>query len=237
MPLPDVALERRLGVELELVDVDVLAEILLERPDQARMAHQQAEHLVEGVRGKGGARRAGLLAPDLLAVGIEDGFALDAQQRDLLLAEAIREEDEALIVEGLELFGGRAAWPFRSGTNFSWALVYHNTGGLDHRRPFLAPRRAARPRPRPACAAQASCPAPRSRALPHRVASRRRQRDRAARSRQAASAPARTARTRRRPRRRRMPASVERRHIRQARGAARRSRPRAREARRHRSSR
>ena len=38
VPLPDVALERGLGVELELVDVDVLAEILLQRADQPRVA-------------------------------------------------------------------------------------------------------------------------------------------------------------------------------------------------------
>ncbi len=79
VPLPDVALEGGLGVELELMDVDVLAEILLQRPDQPRMADQQAEHLAEGVRREGGARRAGLLAPDLLAVGLEDLLALDAR--------------------------------------------------------------------------------------------------------------------------------------------------------------
>ncbi len=58
MPLPDVALERGFGVELELMHVDVLAEELAQRFDQPRMAGEQAECLVEGVRGKGGARRA-----------------------------------------------------------------------------------------------------------------------------------------------------------------------------------
>ena len=42
MPLPDVALERRLGVELELMHVDVLAKELAERFDQPRMAGQAA---------------------------------------------------------------------------------------------------------------------------------------------------------------------------------------------------
>ena len=69
------------------------------------MAHQQAEHLAEGVGGEGRSRRAGLLAPDLLAVGLEDLLALDAQQRDLLLREAVRQEDVALVVEGFELLG------------------------------------------------------------------------------------------------------------------------------------
>ena len=87
------------------MDVDVLAEILLERADQPRMAHQQAEHLAEGVGREGGARRAGFFAPDLLAVGLEDLLALDAEQRDLLLREAVRQEDVAFVVEGLELLG------------------------------------------------------------------------------------------------------------------------------------
>jgi hypothetical protein len=50
------------------VHVHRLAEELLERLDQARMPTEQAEGLVVGVGGKGGARRAGFLAPDLLTV-------------------------------------------------------------------------------------------------------------------------------------------------------------------------
>src|SRR5665213_1499488 len=41
---------------------------LLDRPDQPRMVAEQAERLVVNMRGEGGARRAGLLAPDLGAV-------------------------------------------------------------------------------------------------------------------------------------------------------------------------
>ena len=105
VPLPDVALEGGLGVELELVDVDLLAEQLPQRLDQARMARQQAEHFAEGVRGEGGARGAGLLAPDFLAVELEDVLGFHAQQRDLFLGEAIGEEDVALFVEGSKLLG------------------------------------------------------------------------------------------------------------------------------------
>src|SRR5205823_3031463 len=105
VPLPDVALESGLGVELELMDVNVLAEILLERADQPRVADQQAKHLAEGMGREGGARRPGFFAPDLLAVGLEDLLALDAEQRDLLLRKAVRQEDIALVVEGLELLG------------------------------------------------------------------------------------------------------------------------------------
>ena len=89
------------------MDVDALAEQLHQRLDQARMARQQAEHLVELVRGEGGARRAGLLAPDFLAVELEDVVGFRAQQRDLVFGEAIREKTVALLVEGLELLGGK----------------------------------------------------------------------------------------------------------------------------------
>ena len=106
VPLPDVALEGGLGVELELVDVDFLAEQLPQRLDQARMARQQPEHLAEGVRGESGARRAGLLAPDFLAVELEDVLGFDAQQRDFFFRETIGKEDVALFVEGSKLFGG-----------------------------------------------------------------------------------------------------------------------------------
>ena len=70
--------------------VDVLAEQLPQRLDQPRMAAEQPERLVEGVGRKGGARRAGLLAPYLLAIELEDGFGLVAQLRDLLFGKAVR---------------------------------------------------------------------------------------------------------------------------------------------------
>src|ERR1700690_2637199 len=69
------------------------------------MARQQAEHFAEGVRGEGGARGAGLLAPDFLAVELEDVLGFHAQQRDLFLGEAIGEENVALFVEGSKLLG------------------------------------------------------------------------------------------------------------------------------------
>ncbi len=69
------------------------------------MARQQAEHLAEGVGGEGGARRAGLLAPDLLAVELEDVVGFRAQERDLFFREAIGKEDVALLVEGAKLLG------------------------------------------------------------------------------------------------------------------------------------
>jgi hypothetical protein len=41
------------------------------------------------MRREGGAWRTGLLAPDLLTVGLEDFLALDAQQRDLIFGKAV----------------------------------------------------------------------------------------------------------------------------------------------------
>ena len=81
VPLPDLAVERRLGVDLELVHVDRLAEQLLDRLDQARVGAEEAERLVVGMGRERGARRAGLLAPDLLAVLAVDRLGLGAQDR------------------------------------------------------------------------------------------------------------------------------------------------------------
>ena len=105
MPLPDVAFEGRLGIELELMDVNILAEILPQRFDQPRMAAEQTKHFVERVSGECRARRAGLLAPDLLAVEFQDRFGVVAQQRDLILGKAVREEQIALLVELFLLAG------------------------------------------------------------------------------------------------------------------------------------
>ena len=105
VPLPDLAFECGLGVELELMDVDVLAEQLAQRLDQTRMPRQQAEDIAEGMRGKGGARRPALFPPDFLPVELEDFFRFVAQQRDFFLAEAVGKEDKALFVEGADLFG------------------------------------------------------------------------------------------------------------------------------------
>jgi hypothetical protein len=75
------------------------------------MAGEQAERLVERVRGKGGARRARFLAPDLLAIELEDRLGVIAQQRDFLFTETVRKEQITVFVElfqlrGRELHGG-----------------------------------------------------------------------------------------------------------------------------------
>src|SRR5262249_9463813 len=71
------------------------------------MAGEQAECLVECVRSKGGARRARLLAPDLLAIELEDRFGVIAQKRDFLFIETVLKEQIALLVEIFQLRGGK----------------------------------------------------------------------------------------------------------------------------------
>ena len=67
------------------------------------MVAEQAESLVIGVRGEGGAGRARFLAPHFLAVGGVDRSASSPQHRDLLLQEATGQEQIAFSVELLEL--------------------------------------------------------------------------------------------------------------------------------------
>ena len=64
MPLPNVAVELRLRVDLVLVHVELLAKHLFDGLDQPRVTAEQAEGFVVRVGGKCGARGTGLLAPD-----------------------------------------------------------------------------------------------------------------------------------------------------------------------------
>src|SRR6202158_1953775 len=87
VPLPDIAGESRFGVDLVLMHVDLLAEDLLHRIAHARMRAEQPKRLVVEMRGKGGARRAALLAPYLRAVGVVDALRLARPQLNFLAAE------------------------------------------------------------------------------------------------------------------------------------------------------
>ena len=61
------------------------------------------ERLVVEMRGKGGARRAALLAPDLGPVGVVDGDRFAGEEIDLFLAEQFGQEQPALAVEMIDL--------------------------------------------------------------------------------------------------------------------------------------
>jgi len=106
VPLPDVAVERGLPVDLELVHVHRLAEDLHDGPDHPRMARQARERLAVQVRREVGADGiAAFLAhvlPPLLGVEPRD---LVGQQANLLRREEAREEKVALAIETLELLG------------------------------------------------------------------------------------------------------------------------------------
>src|SRR5204862_2891338 len=97
--------ERSRCLDIYLMDVDALAEKLLKLIYQTRMMGEQPEGLAVGMRGESSARRAGLLAPDLLPLRLEDRLGLRAQQHDLAFGEAIGEEQIPLLVELGELLG------------------------------------------------------------------------------------------------------------------------------------
>ncbi len=69
------------------------------------MMAEEAKGFVVGVRGKGGARRPGLLPPHLLPVGGIDRLGLVAQDRDLLLGKAAGQKQIAFLGKLRELLG------------------------------------------------------------------------------------------------------------------------------------
>ena len=104
MPLPDFAGEGGLHVDLDLLDVEVLAQDLLRRLDQARMAHQLGEQGIAQVQAHGGAHLVALPLADVgrRVLGIERGQAR-AQGPDLVAREQPGQDEEPVPVEALEL--------------------------------------------------------------------------------------------------------------------------------------
>ena len=107
VPLPDLAVERGLGVHLVLVHVHGAVNELHDRLDEARVAPEAAERLVVGMGRERGARDAARLAPHLVAVEGVDLVGGGPQHRRLLGREARGEEQVALLVEPLELVWGQ----------------------------------------------------------------------------------------------------------------------------------
>src|SRR5207247_798365 len=91
------------GVDLELMHVDRLAEELLDRLDHAGMGAERAEGFVIEMRGKGGARRAALLAPNLGPVGVVDANRLAREIIHFLGAEQLGQKQPAFAVEEFDL--------------------------------------------------------------------------------------------------------------------------------------
>ena len=108
VPLPDIAVEGRLAVDLELVDIDRPAEQLLCRPDQSWMARNLAIDIVIGMRGEVGAHLAGdALAHIFRPVLGEQRRDLALHHGDLLGTEQIGDEDIAVALELVELVLGQ----------------------------------------------------------------------------------------------------------------------------------
>src|SRR3546814_16937016 len=103
MPLPDVAGEGRLGVDLVLMHVDGAVEYLHDGVDQARMPAEPPEGLVEGVGREGGSDDARLFAEILPALLREDARHLVHQDSRLLAREDFRQKEVTFLVELREL--------------------------------------------------------------------------------------------------------------------------------------
>jgi len=71
------------------------------------MRAEQAERLVVEMRGKGGARRAALLAPHLRAIGVVNAHRLVGEQSHLFGTEQLGQEQPALAVEIVDLLLGQ----------------------------------------------------------------------------------------------------------------------------------
>src|SRR5262249_42497834 len=95
--------ERRLGVDFELMHVELFAKDLLNRLYHARMRGKQPERLVIKMSGKCRARGTALFAPDFRPVGVVDAHRLGRQEIDFLRAEQLGKKKPAFAVENLDL--------------------------------------------------------------------------------------------------------------------------------------
>ena len=108
VPLPDVAIEGRLAVDLELMHVHVFAVDLLHRLHHARMARELGEGIAVQVGGEVGAHHvAGLLAHVLGAPLRIERRHLVGEHLDFSGGEERREEEVAVAVEPLSLLRGK----------------------------------------------------------------------------------------------------------------------------------
>src|SRR4051812_20688516 len=107
VPLPYLAGKGSLRVDLELVNVDRLAEQLLQWLDQTRGAGQNSARPAVAGAGKRSTRYAALFAPDLLALFVEHLACSVTQRSDFVARKAFREEDVAELVEVSELSWGQ----------------------------------------------------------------------------------------------------------------------------------
>src|SRR5262249_47965261 len=107
VPLPDVAVEGHLAVDLELVHVHVLAEEVPDRLHHAWVARQLGERVAVHVRREVGAHHvAGLLAHGLRPALRVQSWDLVDEDLDLLVPEQARKVEIAIPIEPLCLLLG-----------------------------------------------------------------------------------------------------------------------------------
>ncbi len=104
MPLPDVAVESHLAVDLELVHVQLFAEELHDGLDHARMARELRERVAVQVRGEVRAHGVAALLAHVLrpALGVQARDLVE-QGFDLFRLEQAREEKITVALEILDL--------------------------------------------------------------------------------------------------------------------------------------
>ena len=103
MPLPDIAGELRLGVDLVLMQVDAFAIHLHQRLNQPGMAAKRVENGRVTMNGEGGTRGSVLLQINLIALQGEQTVRFPLQDVDLFLREVIGQEQPAFILQLLQL--------------------------------------------------------------------------------------------------------------------------------------
>ena len=118
MPLPDVAVEGHLAVDLELVHVYGLAEELHDRPDHARVARKPGERAAVQMCGEIGAYRFAILLAHIFRAALgKQARHLVAQHLHFCTREKAREEKVPVALEALDLLrcqshvASFASWP------------------------------------------------------------------------------------------------------------------------------
>ena len=103
VPFPLVAIQSGLGVDLELVDIDLIAQQLRGWGREAFEARQAGKNLAGFMRGEDRANRAALLedAPRFIDGKLAIGFL--PEQFDLSGCEPLLDNEEAVFAEGFKL--------------------------------------------------------------------------------------------------------------------------------------
>ena len=104
VPLPDVAGEGLLGVHLDLLDVEVIAEDLFRGLYEARVAHEARVDVAALVQGHRRAHGVVLLLPEVFRPAFgEQSRQVRFQRVDLVKREHGRQDEEPVVLEPFDL--------------------------------------------------------------------------------------------------------------------------------------